>query len=510
MHCTTKRYSFSALLMSALIFTACSEGNPKQSMTPGGTAADAGASANPDAASNATPDSGIRTDAGPTGPCPPNFPGCRCSNPDDPMGMAMEPAQGTCVDPASVCAPYDVDQQTGEVSLGICIYQCQTDMDCAGKLVGNPGDNKAASLCRNIGADGVGVCVETEKNEDDRCRLHSLAGRKMEGCKGAATCFRLSEDAPGEGTCLQECSPTPMDPTGGCTGDNQYCNPRVFSRGGNPVGICSDKARNVGARCGGGYTKQCDTGSAELFCFTNEILDPNGQNPTFFTLGLDEGFCVETCDPDAPACPGTTDPALGPAVCQSLGTGSQGKLGLCSNECNKLTDERLQDLAVNACAGPGSEGNGRNCFAMPSLTINQMEGVFGQADICFDVLSPVTAESEIVAELDVTQMEVTSYRPKPAPNSIPGDCVGSRENGEIFTCPTGTFCSNLGSQQSPIPGCLRNCTTSSTIAEAPYEINECADSTLMNGSSLVCVPYAKTSTTPVDGKWFGFCAPAPN
>ena len=99
MHCTTKRYSFSALLMSALIFTACSEGNPKQSMTPGGTVADAGASANPDAASNGTPDSGIRTDAGPTGPCPPNFPGCRCSNPDDPMGMAMPMGAKSCADP---------------------------------------------------------------------------------------------------------------------------------------------------------------------------------------------------------------------------------------------------------------------------------------------------------------------------------------------------------------------------------------------------------------------------
>ena len=449
------------------------------------------------------PDSGMMN----SGVCPPNYPGCRCSNPNDPMGMAMEPAQGTCVDPASVCGPYDVDPQSGLVTLGICVFLCRSDTDCAGKRVGNPSDNKLASICRNVGDDGRGICVEREKADDERCRLHALAGRSMEGCRRDAVCFRLDNDSPGEGTCLQECTPSPSDPSGGCTGTYTYCNPRVFNRNGNPVGICSDRARSVGSRCGGGYTKQCDTGAGEIFCYTNEMLDPNGQNPPFFTLGLDEGFCVEQCDPDAPSCPGTTDPNLGPGKCISLGTGSQGKLGLCSHECNKLTDEGLQDISVNNCTGAGSLGNGRNCFAMPSLTINQGP-VTAQADICFDVQGPVTAEAQVVAQMNPSSMN--GFVPKPAPGTMPADCAGSRSNGELFSCPTGTYCANLGSQQAPVPGCLRNCTTFSTVAQPPYQANECADSTLMNGSSLVCVPYTKTSPDPIMGPWFGFCAPAPN
>jgi hypothetical protein len=502
MHCRIRKLSLPALMISALIFAACSGGDPKQTM--GGNnngTADTGVSLNPDAAMSVA-DTGILTDAGPTGPCPEHYAGCRCTA-EDPTGMA-DPSQGSCVDPAAICAPYASDG-----SLAICVFECATDMDCAGKLVGNPGDAKTAGLCRNIGDDGKGICVEAEKADDERCRLHALAGRKMEGCQAASTCLTLNDDSPGEGTCLQLCSPTPQDPTGGCTGDLSFCNPRVFQRmDGTAIGICSDLARGVGAKCGGGYTKQCDTGAGELFCFQNEILDPNGQMPTFVSLKVDEGFCIETCDPDAPSCPGTTDSALGPGVCKNLGTGSQGKLGLCSHECNKLTDDFLQNITVNNCGGPGSLGAGRNCFAMPSLTINQMEGVFGQADICLDVLTPTTAESAVTAELDATAMGV--YQPRPKMGTTPADCYGSGENGEIFTCPTGTGCQNIGTQRTPIPACVRNCTTSSTVAVAPYETSECAQSTLDDAMNLVCVPIGKTSTVTINGPWLGFCANAPN
>jgi hypothetical protein len=318
-------------------------------------------------------------------------------------------------------------------------------------------------------------------------------------------------DSPGEGTCLQLCTPSAQDPTGGCTGDLSFCNPRVFQRNdGSAVGICSDQPRGVGAKCGGGYTKQCDTGAGELLCFQNEILDPSGQDPLFLSLGTDEGFCVETCDPDVPTCPGTTDPTLGAGVCKSLGTGTQGKLGLCSHECNKITDDEniSTQLVVNACTGPGTLNAGTNCFPFPALTINQMEGVFGQADVCLDVLTPTTAESAIKAEADTTNMGV--FQPRPKDGTTPGDCLGSAENGEIFTCPSGTYCSNVGSQRTPIPACVRRCTTSSTVAAAPYDVNECADSTVADAMNLVCVPFGKTSMVVITGPWIGFCADAPN
>ena len=148
MHCRTKKYSIPALLLGALIFAGCSgDANPKPPPGNGnGTGgADAGTNVpSPDAGNNSSSmDSGV-VDPGPTGPCPPNYPGCRCT-PDDVTGMAMEPSQGSCVDPAAVCAPYETDgQMPPTVTLAICLYQCMSDADCTGKLVGNPGDNTYA------------------------------------------------------------------------------------------------------------------------------------------------------------------------------------------------------------------------------------------------------------------------------------------------------------------------------------------------------------------------------
>ena len=508
MHCKNRNISLAALMMSALLVAGCTgdtDGTPKPMQMNNNNNNNGGADAGmwPDASgnnNNGMMDSGVVNPPN-TGACPENFPGCRCE-PTDPTGMT-EPDQATCKDSTAVCAPYSD-------SFAICVYRCQSDTDCAGKLVGNPDDAKSAALCRNIGDDGFGVCVETEKQDDERCRLHALAGREMMGCRSGATCTTLSDDSPGHGTCLQFCSPTPQDPTGGCTEPLSYCNPSLFqSMSGTAIGVCSDKPRGVGAKCGGGYTKQCDTGAGELFCFANEILDPSGQDPLFFTLGTDEGFCIETCDPDLPSCPGTTDPAIGPGVCKNLGTGSQGKLGLCSHECNKLTDEENlpYNMIVNKCTGTGTLNAGTNCFAMPPLTINSMEGIFGQVDLCIDVLTPTTAESAVKAEADATTMGV--FVPRPKDGTTPADCVGSRENGELFSCPSGTYCSNVGTQRTPIPACVR-CTTSSTVAAAPYETNECVQSTLADSGSLVCVPFGKTSTVVISGPWMGFCANAPN
>ena len=266
--------------------------------------------------------------------------------------------------------------------------------------------------------------------------------------------------------------------------------------------------RGVGARCGGRYTKLCDTGAGELYCFENSILDPSGIEPLFFTLGVDEGFCVESCDPTVPSCPATSDPGTGPAQCLNMGTGTQGALGICSHECNALTDPDLSTVVVNRCTGLGGEGVGRNCFALPSLTINQTQGIFAQADICLDVLAPPHAEASIEVIMD--PINPMGFNPSPSMGTTPPDCLGSGDNGQIFQCPTNTVCSNVGTQRIPIPACVRRCTTPYTVAQQPYVTSECSDSTLPNAMNLVCVPFAKTSTTPHVGTWFGFCAPAPN
>jgi len=453
----------------------------------------------PDPQNMTNPDSG---GTGPAGPCPTNYAGCRCT-PTDPTGMA-DPDQGSCVDSAATCVPY-------ADTLAICVYRCQSDSDCSGKTVGQLSSNRSAGLCRDFGDDGFGICVENQKVDDERCRLHALEGGSMDGCRLGANCTTLAADSPGEGTCLQVCLPTPQDPTGGCMAPLPFCNWSVFTRpDGSAMGICGDRSRPVGARCGGGYTKQCDTGAGELLCFTNEILDPSGQQPLFLSLALDEGFCVETCDPNVPSCPGTTDPATGSGQCLSLGTGAQGLIGICSHECNALTDQAnlTHNLVVNRCSGMGSEGAGRNCFAFPPLTLNSMQGIFGQADLCLDVLAPPVAEAAVQAQPD-SSMPMT-FKPIPAMGTTPADCYSTGSNGEIFHCPTGTYCSNVGSQSTPIPACVRRCGTPHTVAMQPYVTDQCVNSTLPNSSNLVCVPFGKTSTAVISGDWMGFCAPAPN
>ena len=74
-------------------------------------------------------------------------------------------------------------------------------------------------------------------------------------------------------------------------------------------------------------------------------------------------------------------------------------------------------------------------------------------------------------------------------------------DGQIFRCEPGTQCLNIGTMASPIPGCVRLCSASSTVAAAPYAIAQCANTTATGTTTAVCVPFTGTSTeTPT-----GFC-----
>jgi hypothetical protein len=505
--------SLAALMMSALLVTACGNDNTGTPKPPPGGGGAPDAAGFPDATGgNMGMDSGVIADAGPSGPCPVDYPGCRCT-PTDPTGMT-DADKGSCLIEGSLCVPYSE-------SLAICINQCQSDMDCAGKKVGNPDDDKAAELCRNIGDDGIGICVQSEKQDDERCRLHALAGRKMEGCRSGAQCAALAEDdPPGVGTCVQLCTVNPQNPTGGCTGDLPFCNPNLLGEMRN-IGICSDKQRGVGAKCGGGFTKMCDStfnnGSSNVICFSNDILDPNGNQPLFTTLSPTEGFCVELCDPDLPSCPQTQDPVLGSGVCKNLGTGDQGALGLCSHECNPLDKLRpeaevISSVPVSACTGDGENGVGTTCFGFPPLTVNSMGGIVGQADVCLSVQTPTVAESAVEALLVMdTSTTALRYNPRPKMGTTPVDCFGTGANGELFTCPAGTYCMNIGSSQTQIAACVRRCSTqSSSVATGQFEVNECEKSTLPDAMGLVCIPMALNSTAALGGAAPGFCADAPN
>jgi hypothetical protein len=474
-----------ALLLGALALTACSSDKTSTGGGGGGGgAADAGPKPGQDAGGGTGGDAGggpadtggnTRVDAGPQGPCPQDFPGCRCTPTPDTTDAG--PTVGSCADPSNICVQVDD-------TLAVCLRECETDTDCSGLMVGNPSANRGANICRE------GVCVEEERQDDEECRFTALGGRPLALCREGANCIRFQDDDPGTGTCLQFCTPTPQDPNGGCTGDLPFCNPEVLSSGGMPIGVCSDIRRPVGARCGGGFSGQCDSSLGDVFCFTNDILDPN--DPVFPTLGAEEGFCVEGCTPGMPAqCGNTTDPTLGAGSCNSLGTGMDGPFGLCSHECGAFGDGVI---TPSTCTSTGSLGAGTSCFSLPALTINSMEGTFGQADICRDVLTPVIPEAVVVNR---------GQQPRPTAGSMPMDCFGTGQDGEVFRCEAGTACLNIGTQQAPIPACVRLCTASSTSAAGMLAVNECAATTVTSTSPITCIPFTMTSTVfPL-----GFCAP---
>ncbi len=404
-----------------------------------------------------TADSGTQTG----GPCPPNTTGCRCTPPAGDAGAG----QGSCIDPADSCA------QLGD-TLAVCARECMADTDCNGAMIAG---QRAAAMCRG------GICVEAEKQDDEGCRLHGLGGRQVTGCREGANCISIGENVPpGEGTCLQFCTPTPMDPTGGCPNDLPFCNPNVLSNGGMAIGVCSETVLNAGARCRGGntFTQRCnsDMAAGRLFCLSNDLVD------IWRSLPADEGFCMEDCNPDMPSCPGTSDPTLGPGQCVNLGTGADGtKVGLCSNGCEELPED---------CTGPGSLGAGTRCIGI-GLRVGTSTDAGGDIGLCTDVQTPTIAEARVANN---------GGRPSAIPGMVPTDCMGAGRDGTAYQCTAGTTCfETLGSMSSPVAGCVRLCTRTATVA--PYDKNQCA-----NGlADSVCVPLATTSTV-ID---VGFCSVQP-
>lgn len=410
-------------------------------------------------------DSGGRIDAGPfdagtppAGPCPAHWPGCRCT----PSGMP--PSQGSCVDPTNICAELST-------TLAVCHRECVLDTDCAGLSIAG---NRPAPLCLD------GVCVEVERKDDESCRLHALGGRQLAGCRPGASCIAIGGAVPpGEGTCLQFCTPTPLDPTGGCPLDLPYCNPNVLNNAGTNIGVCSAAALNAGARCRGGdtFTRRCnsDPAAGRLFCLSNDIVD------IWRSLPQDEGFCIEDCDPAAPSCAGTRDPALGPGRCINLGTGAGGQaVGLCSNGCSELP---------NNCSGPGL-GAGARCLET-SLRVGTSTG--GTIGLCTDVQTPTIAEAPIAN---------VNNRPALPAGATADDCYGGGRDGTALRCEHDTMCfETLGTPALPVAGCVRMCTRTATAA--PYDANECASSLRFPGA--VCVPLSTTSP----GIDVGFCTTLP-
>lgn len=404
-----------------------------------------------------TADSGTQTG----GPCPPNTTGCRCTPPAGDAGAG----QGSCIEVADTCA------SLGD-TLAVCARECMADTDCAGVMIAG---QRAAGLCRG------GICVEVERADDESCRLHGLGGRMISGCRQGANCTAIGDMvAPGEGTCLQFCTPTPMDPTGGCPNDLPFCNPNVLSSGMDSIGVCSKTVLNAGARCRGGntFTQRCnsDMAAGRLFCLSNDLVD------IWRSLPADEGFCMEDCNPDMPTCPGTSDPTLGPGQCVNLGEGTNGaKVGLCSNGCTELPTN---------CTGDGNLAAGTRCVEV-GLRVGTSTG--GTIGLCTDVQTPTIAEAAIAN---------MGGRPRAVPNMPPVDCFGAGRDGTAHRCERDTMCfETLGSQSSPVAGCVRLCTRTATVA--PFDKNECAASG--GFPDAVCVPLATTSTV-ID---VGFCTIQP-
>jgi hypothetical protein len=130
-----------------------------------------------------------------------------------------------------------------------------------------------------------------------------------------------------------------------------------------------------------------------------------------------EGICMELCNPFAPLCIATSDPAL-TASCVGISS-TNIFLGVCSDDCDRFPDN---------CTGTG-KGFGANCTT--GLVFEQgMPAVY----FCVDVQDPVTAEKDWV-------------NPPPA-------CSGS--NGEPLHCADGTFCAPDGAGSSCVRGCDLN------------------------------------------------------
>ena len=351
-----------------------------------------------------------------------------------------------------------------------------------GSVLGESGDSGVDGGLGDGGTD-AGVPLEA-------CPMNSL-GCLCEPAPGAvepergsclsetATCLPINQ-AGDTGQCVELCNPQ----LGICPDNTAFCNP-IFTDT-STVGVCTDRKRTVGSACSLSFDERCDGTNERTFCFTNDLLDETGTDPVFRSLGLGEGFCVEDCTPGNPEhCQDTTDPSLGRGVCLPVGVGVDGPTGLCSHEC----------LDPGSCRGRGSLGNGTNCFFMPPLTVDGM--TFGSANLCLDVLSPVTPEASISVRPEDRRL------PQATPGTTPEDCFGTGQNGEIFSCEAGTSCAELGDESAPMAGCLRFCIASSV--DSVGEVAECAESTAGNS---VCVPFASTSTAP-DLIAVGFCARQP-
>ncbi len=425
----------------------------------GASAADGGGASVPDAgppADATTPDGGSpgAVDAGlPPSGCAANQPGCRCTPGATP--------QGSCVDPTNTCRHI-----TG--AFAFCERACVADADCVGQNIGGV---RPAPLCRG------NRCVEEEASDDEACRTHALSWAPVAGCRPGASCVAPGSGYPiGHGVCAQLCAPTAADPNGGCPAAMPYCNPRVLSNGSAQVGLCSVARLDVGARCRGGqsFTQRCDTrGSASLVCVSNDLVD------AWPGLPLDEGFCLELCDPTQPVCSATSDPAIGPGTCVNIGVGSSGQpLGLCSHEC---------DVVPNNCSGAGV-GAGQHC---EELGLPTSGGGPSRVALCTDVQTPVLSEARV---------RNLNGRPAPIPGVAFDSCEDPARTGAAHQCEQHTAClAGFGSPSSPDAACVRLCTP--TAAAPPYDVNECAGSP---HAGSVCVPLAN-----VPGANVGFCTPQP-
>ncbi len=371
------------------------------------------------------------------------------------------PSQGSCIDPLDRCTSF-------ESTAAFCTRECTTDADCAGARVAG---RRAASICRGE------FCVEAETSDDEACRFHALGGEPTTACRAEALCLGFDQlTQPGEGICLQLCTPTPSDPTGGCAAPLPVCNPNVLNTGMSSIGVCSERVLRVGARCRGGasYTRRCDSDPAAgpLYCLSNDLVDVWDELPE------EEGFCVEDCDPNAvPSCPETSDPNLGPGTCVNIGEGVNGPIGMCSHGCTYVPDE---------CGRTGL-GHGSRCL-VAGLTTGTGPG--GDVALCTDVQPPTIAEARVTNSNNI---------PRLVPGAPSAPCFGSPRDGTRLRCEQGTWCTGVeDSFGASSSGCVRLCAPDPSGATTPSPL--CASSASPNAE---CFWLRAGTSTVVE---WGFCA----
>lgn len=430
--------AFALLMTGAMALTACSgdddppadagiqPGTDATTTIDGGEDDDDGGMNNPDARADAG--DGGRRDMGVVDRCPDGTEGCECTS--TATAAAVPFRQENCAADL-LCIPWDQISglQIGganpelEAEVKTCAKACNVDADCG-----------ANRFCKSFGftpESGVEkICVDRVASYDEPCS-GSRNDREevvdpgvtdmldeIVACQDGLTCqlFTFGNSFnPDESLCIEFCE-TNAD----CTHpDLGYCNTRFFASTStsNPfLGVCGDAPHPNGAICGSSdpnklfrVSTACDT--------SVETCGPNADAcPVCVSINLDannsltpegQGICMSACNANTPCNEGTCVP--------DFFTGGD---GVCSNGCTAIPE---------TCEGTGSLGNGEDCLELADATF------------CVDRYVPALAPSQWSTAGQIT---------------VPGDdCVGDLANYSFFRCPDGSTCLPTEEQGFCVFGC---------------------------------------------------------